>query len=159
MSKHTVRLREMTDAEFTEFSRHSLDQYAREKTKAEGHSESEGRKIAEDQWQSLLPQGRTTPDHYFYVAEHEGAAIGHAWIALRKKALGTLAFVYDIELREEVRGRGLGRATMLALESQAAALGAIKMGLHVFGHNERARALYESLGYTPTNVVMEKSLA
>ena len=37
-------------------------------------------------------------------------------------------------------------------------MGLHKMGLHVFGHNLAARALYEKLGYVPVNINMEKQL-
>jgi ribosomal protein S18 acetylase RimI-like enzyme len=33
-----------------------------------------------------------------------------------------------------------------------------QLGLHVFGHNKIARALYESLGFETTNMVMSKKL-
>jgi hypothetical protein len=59
------------------------------------------------------------------------------------------AFLYDIELAPATRGRGLGRATMLAAEDAARELGADRIRLNVFGHNTAARRLYESLGYRP----------
>ena len=32
------------------------------------------------------------------------------------------------------------------------------IGLHVFGHNDGARRLYERLGYEPVNIFMYKQL-
>jgi len=148
----------MTEDEFAAFSRESLANYAREKTKAEGHSEEEGRAIAEKQWNELLPQGHQTPNHHFFGVWTDETRVGHAWIAIRKKERGDLAFIYDIALEPEFRGKGLGKRAMLELETAARGLGARKMGLHVFGHNTAARRLYERLNYHPTNIVMEKSL-
>jgi RimJ/RimL family protein N-acetyltransferase len=48
---------------------------------------------------------------------------------------------------------------MTSSAAQARELGADKVELHVFGHNQGARALYEKLGYTPTSIVMVKPLS
>ena len=47
---------------------------------------------------------------------------------------------------------------MLLAEDYATAHGARTLGLSVFGFNEKARRLYESLGYGTTSVKMAKSL-
>jgi len=57
------------------------------------------------------------------------------------------AFVLDIELAPNARGRGLGRATMVAAEQAARSLGASVMRLNVFGHNAPARRLYAARGF------------
>ena len=67
-------------------------------------------------------------------------------------------WIYDIELLESSRGKGYGRATMLAAELTVKEKGYSKLGLHVFGHNKVARGLYESLGFQTTNVIMSKEL-
>jgi len=66
--------------------------------------------------------------------------------------------VMDIEIREEFRRRGYGRATMLLAEEAARNHGATYLGLNVFGHNPNARALYESLGYESQSIRMRKPL-
>jgi ribosomal protein S18 acetylase RimI-like enzyme len=38
-------------------------------------------------------------------------------------------------------------------------MGLAGIALHVFGHNQSARALYEKLGYAPTNLNLYKPLA
>jgi ribosomal protein S18 acetylase RimI-like enzyme len=67
-------------------------------------------------------------------------------------------FIYDIVIEEHLRGKGYGRAALLLLEDVARALGKRRISLHVFAHNDRARRLYEELGYRPTNIVMAKEL-
>jgi ribosomal protein S18 acetylase RimI-like enzyme len=44
-------------------------------------------------------------------------------------------------------------------EERARELGATSLGLHVFGHNEARRQLYEQLGFMATNILMTKKLA
>jgi ribosomal protein S18 acetylase RimI-like enzyme len=53
---------------------------------------------------------------------------------------------------------GYGRAAMRLAEHHAREAGARTLGLSVFGHNEGARGLYESVGYEPTTVKMRKQL-
>ena len=54
--------------------------------------------------------------------------------------------------------RGHARRALLAAEQVIAAAGLPGMGLHVFGFNTGAQALYASLGYAVTNVNMFKPL-
>ena len=67
-------------------------------------------------------------------------------------------WLYDITIDEAARGRGFGRATMLALEGEVKALGFAEIGLNVWGGNEVARSLYRSLGYAEVSVGMRKRL-
>jgi ribosomal protein S18 acetylase RimI-like enzyme len=110
------------------------------------------------------PQGvrgtaaRGTPDRPAPSARRRErrARVGMLW--LRVPTNGDAAFVFDVEVETQMRGRGYGRAIMLAAESYARDLGAAVLRLHVFGSNTVARSLYESLGYETTNVNMTKSL-
>ena len=70
----------------------------------------------------------------------------------------TGVWLYEIELDEAARGRGLGREAMIEFEARARDLGAEKLALNVFGGNEVARSLYRSLGYVEESVQMGKRL-
>jgi len=61
-----------------------------------------------------------------------------------------------VAIEEEFRGRGLGRATMLAAESYVATNGGRRLALNVFGYNTVARALYDSLDYEVVAIAMRK---
>jgi ribosomal protein S18 acetylase RimI-like enzyme len=104
----------------------------------------------------ILPQGLATPDHSMYAIEDEGRFAGYLWLCDRDSELGHSLFVYAIEIDEEFRGRGLGRAAMVFAEEEAKRLGIAKVALNVFGGNEVARRLYRSLGYQETAIHMEK---
>jgi ribosomal protein S18 acetylase RimI-like enzyme len=53
----------------------------------------------------------------------------------------------DIGLRPGERSRGLGSVLIAAVQSACAAAGAEALNLHVDVGNNRARALYERLGF------------
>ena len=104
----------------------------------------------------LLPDGLATRNHFMYAVEDDGRFAGYLWLCDREGDLGHSLFVYAVEIDEEFRGRGLGRAAMAFAEEEAQRLGIAKVALNVFGGNDVARGLYLSLGYAETAVHMEK---
>lgn len=108
---------------------------------------------------NLLPQGLATPDnHWFEIrAGAEGPRVGHLWFAVQQQGQCT-AFVYDVEVLPAHRRQGHARRAFEALELLAAEWGAAHIGLHVFGFNGPAQALYRSLGYVVTSLNMSKPL-
>ena len=67
-------------------------------------------------------------------------------------------FVFDVEIDEAHRGRGLGREAMRLAEEWTRARGGTRVGLNVFGPNTVARTLYDSLGYRVMAIAMYKDL-
>jgi GNAT superfamily N-acetyltransferase len=104
----------------------------------------------------LLPDGLATPGHSMFAVEDDGRFAGYLWLCDRDGELGHSLFVYAVEIDEEFRGRGLGRAAMVFAEQEARRLGIAKVALNVFGGNEVARRLCSELGDTETAVHMEK---
>jgi ribosomal protein S18 acetylase RimI-like enzyme len=108
----------------------------------------------------LAPDGQATPGHQFRsIVNEEGERVGAVWFAADEEFGRTAAFVWDIVVDPQCRGRGYGRAAMEALEPLARALGYDAIRLHVFGDNDVARHLYTSMGYAETDVSMIKRLA
>ena len=90
-------------------------------------------------------------------ADDAGEVVGWIWVG--PFAEGSDAWwVWDVEIDEHHRGAGHGRAAMQLAEQQGARHGAVTLGLNVFGYNEVARRLYESLGYETTSLQMRKAL-
>jgi ribosomal protein S18 acetylase RimI-like enzyme len=108
---------------------------------------------------ALLPEGLATPGHDLRsVVNEAGDVVGMLWFGpLNDVGRGT-GFIWDIEILAEARGRGYGRAALVALEPIAREMGYDAIGLHVFGDNEVARNLYRSSGYAETDVMMKKPL-
>lgn len=104
----------------------------------------------------LLADGVATPGHLLYmVTDDDGVAAGALWCALRE---GGEAFVYDIRIDRAHRRRGLASAALHALEETLRPMGVRRIGLHVFGDNEAALALYRNLGYRVSDVMMAKEI-
>ena len=66
--------------------------------------------------------------------------------------------VSDLVVAPDAEGRGVARALMDAADGWARSLGHRVMTLNVFGGNERARGLYERLGYQTDTIRMLKLL-
>ncbi|MFI9820207.1 GNAT family N-acetyltransferase [Streptomyces sp. NPDC052013] len=147
------RGRAMTEEEFRPWLAKGQEDYAREWIER-GVPEAEARAKSEKDHAALLPEGRDTEGMLFSVLEHEGAAVGALWLAVR----GEQAFVFDVETDPAHRGRGHGRSLMLLAEAQSVAAGKRTLGLNVFAGNTPAERLYESLGYRTTLYAMYKHL-
>jgi ribosomal protein S18 acetylase RimI-like enzyme len=147
----------MTTSEYDAWRGRSLATYARERAEAEGRPVTETLPEEEAELARLLPDGQHTPGHHFLQVLDGDTVAGWLWVGPHPSKRDA-AWVYDIEIEQSARGRGLGRAAMLAAEGVAVAAGATELGLNVFGSNERAISLYRSLGYAVTSMRMAKPL-
>jgi ribosomal protein S18 acetylase RimI-like enzyme len=147
----------MVTDEFEAWLRGAIDGYAAHHAAA-GSWPAEGSvERAQREFDELLPDGLQTAQHHLLVATANGGRVGILWLKVPPPGEEP-AFVYDVEVDPDQRGRGYGRAIMVAAETYSIDHGARRIRLHVFGANTVARSLYESLGYDVTNVVMAKSL-
>jgi ribosomal protein S18 acetylase RimI-like enzyme len=150
----------MSDEEFARFQVHSRDEFATEKERA-GLSPAEARSAADGSWVKIVPQGRATPGFRFETIREisSGKAVGSLWWgpAGPDWPAGT-AFIYDIVINPGRRGEGLAREALQLLEQAAKREGFTQVGLHVFGHNVRARAIYEAAGFRTIDLWMLKDL-
>jgi GNAT superfamily N-acetyltransferase len=107
----------------------------------------------------LFPDGRPAAEQLVFVIEAEGESVGDLWLAKRDDMSGRpCLFVYDVHVDEARQGRGFGKAAMLFAEEEARRHGVDRVALNVFGRNEVARRLYQSLGYEENAVAMSKTL-
>ena len=151
----------MTWDEFDVWAPRSMQGFAEQQVSAGLQPEVEATAYARQQFAELLPSGLATPLHLQWTVHEtvEGdPVVGQLWLRVRTLSDEVEAFVFDVEIVEAARGRGLGRATMLAAERAARELDASVVRLNVFGHNTPARRLYESLGYVVTSATMTKPL-
>jgi len=154
-----VVLRPMLPDEFVTYLDWAIDDYAAElerNVKATGEAAQVASRASYD---SLLPDGLATLGHTLLVATdpNGGERVGVLWFGPSTDD-PAMAWIYDIMVDEEKRGRGWGRAIMRAFEGEARARGFARAGLNVYGDNHVARRLYESLGYVETARQLHKEL-
>ncbi|MNK38601.1 putative N-acetyltransferase YycN [compost metagenome] len=153
-----IKLRKMTEDEYADYLKESLPSYAEEKMKGEGLSKEDALKVAQDSFNRLLPQGLKTENQFLFSVTDtiSEKVIGTLWFAKKVEGTKSYAFIYDIILSPDVRGKGLGKELLSLAELEVRRLGLRSMGLHVFGHNQVAISLYEKTGFRTTNQIMVK---
>ncbi|MGW0433357.1 N-acetyltransferase family protein [Micromonospora sp. NPDC003197] len=155
----TVVLRPMTEQEFAERNTVLIDRYADDLRESGRVSAVEAHEESVRQNTGFLPQGIDTPGMLLFMAEADGQSVGWLWVGPTiKPDLPEQAWIYNIEVNEEHRSKGYGRAILEAVERELGNHGYTKIGLNVFGSNTVAIRLYESLGFEVTAQQMAKPL-
>ncbi|HEY2327008.1 MAG TPA: GNAT family N-acetyltransferase [Gaiellaceae bacterium] len=153
----STSLRPMTPDEYGAWLPAAREHYAADITRA-GASEELAREKSERDFARLLADGVATAGQWLYVVEADGESVGILWVAERDDDFGKNLFIYDIQIDEAQRGRGLGRAAMLLAEEEARRRGIATISLNVFGGNDVAQNLYRSLGYSEAAIYMVKRI-
>lgn len=152
-----VALRPLADEGLDAFVAHSNAEYRRERIESGDTPEYADERVAASNAQ-YVPDGRPADGQHFFDVVEDDEVVGALWIGVLDEVRPREWWVFEIEIAEAHRGRGLGRAAMLLAEEEARARGAEKLGLNVFGHNTVAQGLYTSLGYAVTAINMAKPL-
>ena len=155
-----LTLRPMSDSEFEAFHSKLVTEYAAVNVEAGNWLDEESLELSRKELERLLPEGRDTPRVLLFAAENSaGEYVGYLWIGLDRPGTSKpFAWIYDIEVAEAHRGKGYGRALLRAAEEETLKNGVPTLGLNVFGSNKVARKLYESSGYSITQMTMSKQL-
>ncbi len=113
----------------------------------------------EHQWEPNLDEAFTVEDNYegriseedslLLVAEEDGEIVGFSFgfryhFPGQKRPIALLDALY---VREEHRGKGIGKALVLRFKEWAKSRGAARVELKVMSQNAAALALYEQLGF------------
>ena len=156
----TVLLVPMAEPEFEAYLQPAIRNYANEKTKSGIWKPEDAQQRSEREFQRFLPLGLATPNTFFYTIRltESGENVGMIWVSAEERGGRKMAFVYDFIVAEEHRRHGYGEQAFRELETKMREVGLLKIGLHVFGFNHGARALYTKLGYIETDVTMVKRL-
>ncbi len=156
-----IQLLPMTPAEYQAWLAQAVDDYAYDKVRSGAWQAEDAVERSRVEFQKLLPDGLASKDNYLYSIWSDDAPldvpVGVLWMAVPPWK-PPLAFVFDFIIFEPYRRRGYATQALLALEDKVRALGLATIGLHVFGHNHAARALYEKAGYEVTDINMAKKL-
>jgi ribosomal protein S18 acetylase RimI-like enzyme len=156
-----LQLRAMTEAEFEEYLRHAISGYAAAHVSAGSWSKEEAEERAAADTAKLLPAGLATEDMLFYMGETgDGEVVGWVWLCLKSpRGDQGYAWIYDIEIVADQRGKGYGRALLMAAEAELRSRGVPAVALNVFGPNVVAQRLYAAAGYELMSQQLRKDLA
>ncbi|MET8292311.1 GNAT family N-acetyltransferase [Streptomyces sp. NPDC005132] len=140
-----VTARPMTQAEYPEWLVSEKVAYVGDIVRAGALSPEEAVRKSDRDFAKLIPEGLATPDNTFLVLEAVGEQIGTGW--LKHGLLPGVTYGYSLHIQERHRGKGYGRAAMVAGEQATLAGGDSALMFTVWGGNEVAMNLYTSVGY------------
>ena len=97
----------------------------------------------------LIDGLREHPTTLAFLAFEDEAPVG---MAICFRTFSTFAArpvvnIHDFFVSEKVRGRGVSRALLDAVEAEARALGCCTLTLEVLARNDRARSVYHAAGF------------
>lgn len=147
----------MLPAEFSQYRQAAIEQFALEKIRVGTWIQTTAKKLAENEFNILLPQGCATPVNYLFKIVVENKIVGNFWLAKSANSSKT-AFIYDFEILPEFQNQGLGTKALDLGCKFAQQQGFSKIELHVFGGNQRALHVYQKAGFSMTDIVMQRKL-
>lgn len=152
-----VDLVPMDQEQFQSYLEQGVRRYAAENVKAGYRTEEDAEERSREDHLRLLPQGLETPSNHLFIIRERGSgkSVGALWIKIEEEGRRS-GFIYDIFIEERCRGKGLGKATMRALDRFAKEKGLRALYLHVFSHNPVAIHLYQESGFVVKSMNLEK---
>jgi GNAT superfamily N-acetyltransferase len=152
-----VALVEMTTDELAGWLPGALDRLIAARIEA-GETPDRANSMATSQREASFPAGAPAPGHHVSHVVVDGERVGALWVCPGVAPDSTLRSIFLVELDDAHQGPDTLRAAILAAEAWAAADGATRLGINVFGPNARAQAAYEELGYVIAATSMFKEL-
>jgi ribosomal protein S18 acetylase RimI-like enzyme len=96
-----------------------------------------------------------------YIAEDENNKfLGYLFVGESKNNMtgNSSGFIYDIFVKEELRGKGIGKKLIEKAESYCRQRGYSRLSLMVSAHNQPALKLYASTGFKKDQIYMDKEI-
>ncbi|MGE7388013.1 GNAT family N-acetyltransferase [Streptomyces sp. NPDC004126] len=140
-----LTVRRLTEEEYPAWYAAEEAAYIADILRAGALTAEQAREKSDRDFAQYLPQGYLTPGHAFYAMEAEGEVVGTGWV--NHGFLPGVTFGFSLEVHEEHRGKGYGRAAMAVGEWATRQGGDEAMMFNVFGGNEVAMGLYDSTGF------------
>jgi ribosomal protein S18 acetylase RimI-like enzyme len=129
-------------------------------------SESERKQLDREKWTKQLLEvfdrlSRRETDRIFVAEDGSHAFLGYLWIGEGGNMMTGLkhGYVYDIFVKEEFRGRGIGRMLIEKAESYCRERDYSRMLLMVSVSNQAAISLYGKMGFKAEQTYMGKALS
>ncbi len=150
----------MSEETFQRFLAEEIEEYAQSNVKSGRWTPELAPDTARAEFNRLLPEGRSTPNHYLMqiVAPNSAEVVGWLWWAVTERSGIREAFIFDIKVFEQFRRQGYARLALQEMEELVRKTGLSRIGLHVFAYNQPAQALFVGLGFAVTSLNMHKIL-
>lgn len=109
----------------------------------------DGKPLSDEVRQALIPGLRNHPTTLIFMAYTGEQAVGIAvcFLGFSTFAAKPLINIHDLAVLPGLRGQGIGRQLLDAVERKARDLGCCKLTLEVLENNHRARRTYEAAGF------------
>jgi ribosomal protein S18 acetylase RimI-like enzyme len=143
----------MTSEEVAAYKARQAEGYYRQQVELGGFTEQAARARTEESMRRFWSDARPPAGHHLFTAEASGRTVGWLWFSETSDVPGE-AWIFDVEVAADVRGRGYGRAIMREALVKVRAMGCVKLGLNVFGSNDVAINLYRSMGFRTQSMQM-----
>lgn len=156
----SLSLRPMVEEEYAVYAARLTREYAEAHRAAGNWTAEDALARSKAELDALLPDGLATAHmELLHAVDAEGTVVGVVWLCLEQPAGRPGAYLFDLELVEEARGRGRGRELLALAEARVVERGLDSLTLNVFGDNAVARRLYDSAGYEVVTQQMRKRLS
>ncbi len=108
--------------------------------------------LSDEARRNLIPGLRAHGGAKVFLARLDGRAVGLAicFVGFSSFRAQPLINIHDIAVSPDVRGSGIGRALLGAVEAEAQRLGCCKVTLEVRSDNEVAKRAYAAAGFRGT---------
>ena len=159
-----LQLQQMTQDIYNNYINYAIQYYAEEGAQSGNIDFDKSLQQSKKEFNTLLPNGLKSENQYLHIIiNDENENIGIMWFSTESNHGDNEAFLYDIEINKEYRGKGYGRESMKLLESKIKEFKLGSICLHVFLRNEIACTLYNKIGYQEikrgkAGVLMRKTL-
>jgi len=146
----TIRLADLHDPQDQNVVLDLLDMYARDPL-------GDGEPLAADVRERLIPDLRSLDSCRIFLAWNQRDPVGLAICFLGYSSFQArrLLNIHDLAVVPMMRGRGVGRALLQAIESEARKCGCCRLTLEVRADNQVARRLYQDFGFHPGRVATD----
>ena len=128
-------------------------------------SENERKQLDKEKWTKNILEGfeklsKRATDRIFVAEDESHAFLGYLWIGEGSNMMTGLkhGYIYDIFVKEEFRGRGIGRMILKKAEGYCREKRYSRILLMVSVSNETAIRLYHKMGFKAEQTYMGKAL-
>ena len=128
-------------------------------------SESERKQLDKEKWTKHILDGferlsKRETDKIFVAEDEKHAFLGYLWVGEGRNMMTGLkhCYVYDVFVKEEFRGKGIGRILLDKAESYCREKCYSRILLMVSVSNEVAIRLYDKMGFKAEQTYMAKGL-